>query len=41
VDEFLQRRGIGPDALDVDLSEFKTMFRKHRGAVKAILLNQQ
>ena len=41
VDEFLQRRCIGPDALDVDLSEFKTMFRKHRGAVKAILLNQQ
>ena len=41
VDEFLQRRGIGPDALDVGLSEFKTIFRKHRGAVKAILLNQQ
>jgi formamidopyrimidine-DNA glycosylase len=41
VDEFLQRRCIGPDALDVDLSEFKTIFRKHRGAVKAILLNQQ
>jgi len=41
VDEFLQRRCIGPDALDVDLSEFKTIFRKHRGTVKAILLNQQ
>ena len=41
VDEFLQRRCIGPDALDVGLSEFKTIFRKHRGAVKAILLNQQ
>jgi formamidopyrimidine-DNA glycosylase len=41
VDEFLQRRCIGPDALDIDLSEFKTIFRKHRGAVKAILLNQQ
>jgi len=37
----LQRRGIGPDALDVGLSEFKTIFRTHRGAVKAILLNQQ
>jgi len=41
VDEFLQRRCIGPDALDADLSEFKTIFRKPRGAVKAILLNQQ
>jgi formamidopyrimidine-DNA glycosylase len=41
LDEFLQRRGIGPDALDVGLSEFKTIFRMHRGAVKAILLNQQ
>jgi formamidopyrimidine-DNA glycosylase len=41
VAEFLQRRCIGPDALDIDLSEFKTIFRKHRGAVKAILLNQQ
>ena len=41
VDEFLQRRCIGPDALDLGLSEFKTIFRTHRGAVKAILLNQQ
>jgi formamidopyrimidine-DNA glycosylase len=39
--EFLQRRGIGPDALDVGLSDFKTIFRTHRGAVKAILLNQK
>src|SRR5439155_25660216 len=41
MDEFLQRRGIGPDALDVGLSEFKTIFRMHRGAVKAILLKQK
>lgn len=41
VDEFLQRRGIGPDALDVGLSQFKAILGKHRGAVKAILLNQQ
>ena len=25
VDEFLQRRGIGPDALEIGLSEFKAM----------------
>jgi formamidopyrimidine-DNA glycosylase len=41
VGEFLQRRGIGPDALDVGLSEFKKIFRKHYGALKAILLNQR
>ena len=41
VDEFLQRRGIGRDALEIGLSEFKRIFRTHRGAVKAILLNQQ
>jgi formamidopyrimidine-DNA glycosylase len=41
VDEFLQIRGIGPDALEITLSEFKLIFGKHRGAVKAILLNQQ
>jgi formamidopyrimidine-DNA glycosylase len=41
VDEFLRKRGIGPDALDINVSQFKTMFRTHRGAVKTILLNQQ
>jgi formamidopyrimidine-DNA glycosylase len=41
VDEFLQIRGLGPDALDVSLSLFKAIVGKHRGAVKAILLNQQ
>ena len=41
VDEFLRNRDIGPDALDISLSQFKTILRKHRGAVKAILLNQK
>jgi formamidopyrimidine-DNA glycosylase len=41
VDEFLQRRRIGPDALQVGLSEFKRIFQTHRSAVKAILLNQR
>ena len=40
-DEFLKRRGLGPDALDVRLSEFKAILRKHRGTVKTILLNQK
>ena len=41
VDEFLTNRGIGPDALDISLSQFKTILGKHRGAVKSILLNQK
>ena len=41
VDDFLRKRGIGPDALDSNVSQFKTIFRTHRGSVKTILLNQQ
>jgi formamidopyrimidine-DNA glycosylase len=41
VDEFLQTRGLGPDALGISPSQFKAILGKHRGAVKAILLNQQ
>jgi len=41
VDEFLHTRGLGPDALEISLSQFKAILGKHRGAVKAILLNQQ
>ena len=41
IDEFLQTRGLGPDALGISLSQFKATVGKHRGALKAILLNQQ
>ena len=41
VDEFLRKRGLGPDALHVDLAQFKNIFGNHRGAVKSILLNQK
>ncbi len=41
VDEFLKKRGIGPDALDIGFPEFKSILRKHGGGVKAILLNQK
>jgi formamidopyrimidine-DNA glycosylase len=41
VNEFLQRRGPGPDALEISFSQFKAIVRKHRGAVKAILVNQK
>jgi formamidopyrimidine-DNA glycosylase len=41
VDEFLQTRCLGPDALEISSAQFKATFGKHRGAVKVILLNQQ
>jgi formamidopyrimidine-DNA glycosylase len=41
VDEFLKKRALGPDALDINLSQFKAIFEKHRAAVKTILLNQK
>jgi formamidopyrimidine-DNA glycosylase len=41
VDDFLKQRGLGPDALGVDLAQFKNILAKHRGAVKTILLNQK
>ena len=41
VDEFLKKRALGRDALDISLPQFKEIFGKHRGAVKTILLNQK
>lgn len=41
VDEFLKKRELGPDALDVDLPELKKVLAKHRGAVKSVLMNQR
>ena len=41
VDEFLKKRALGRDALEISLPQFKEIFGKHRGAVKTILLNQK
>ena len=41
VDEFLKKRALGPDALQIELGEFRKILGKHRGAVKSILMNQQ
>jgi formamidopyrimidine-DNA glycosylase len=41
VDEFLKKRALGPDALDISLSQFREILGKHHGAVKSILLNQK
>jgi formamidopyrimidine-DNA glycosylase len=41
VDEFLKKRALGPDALEIDLGDFRKILGKHRGAVKSVLMNQQ
>jgi formamidopyrimidine-DNA glycosylase len=41
VDEFLRKHSLGPDALEIDLEEFRKLFGKRRGAVKSVLLNQR
>jgi len=41
IDGFLRNRALGPDALDITLSQFTEILGKHRGLVKSILLNQK
>ena len=41
VDEFLKKRALGPDALKIDLQEFRKILRKRQGAVKSVLLHQR
>jgi formamidopyrimidine-DNA glycosylase len=41
IDKFLRERAVGPDALKISFPQFRDIFGKHRGAVKAILLNQK
>lgn len=41
VNQFLQKRGLGPDALEISRTQFTQTLRSHRGAVKSILLNQK
>jgi len=37
---FLERSGLGPDALDLTLEEFKKILRGRRRAIKALLMDQ-
>ena len=41
IDEFLKEHALGPDALKIDLREFRKILGKRRGAVKSVLLNQR
>jgi len=40
LDEFLQTRGLGPDALEISSPQFKAIVGKHRGAVKQFCLTK-
>jgi formamidopyrimidine-DNA glycosylase len=41
INEFLKKRSLGPDSLDVSLKQFEDILRRHRGSVKSILMNQR
>lgn len=41
VDRFVDRRGLGPDALGIDLDAFRERIDGRRGTIKATLMNQE
>src|SRR5437764_10512595 len=41
VNKFLKNRALGPDALDITLSQSREILGRHHGSVKTILLNQK
>jgi formamidopyrimidine-DNA glycosylase len=41
VDEYLKKRALGPDALNLDLGKFRKILGERRGAAKSILMNQK
>ncbi len=40
MDEFIRKKDLGPDALDVGRSAFEEALSGHRGAIKSTLMNQ-
>ncbi|MBI4813961.1 MAG: Fpg/Nei family DNA glycosylase [Methanobacterium sp.] len=39
-DEFIEKRRLGPDALEVNFEDFQEIFRDRKGMIKPLLLNQ-
>jgi formamidopyrimidine-DNA glycosylase len=39
-DEFITRRRLGPDALDVNFNDFQNIFKSRKGMIKPLLINQ-
>jgi formamidopyrimidine-DNA glycosylase len=40
LDEFIQKKRLGPDALEVSFKDFKEIFYRRKGMMKPLLLNQ-
>ncbi len=40
-DEYIERAGLGPDAVEVDLEGFKSIMAGTRGGIKSALMNQE
>lgn len=41
IPDFINKKHLGPDALEIDLSSFKKLFLKRKGHIKPLLMNQQ
>ncbi len=41
IDEFLKNNELGPDALSLDIDDFRQIFESGRGSVKSTLMNQK
>lgn len=41
ISDFINKKHLGPDALEIDLHTFKKLLQKRKGHVKPLLMNQQ
>ncbi len=39
-DQFIRKKNLGPDALEIDYETFKRLFKNRKGHIKPLLLNQ-
>ncbi len=40
MEDFIEKKKLGPDALEIDFKTFKEIFEKRRGAIKSALMDQ-
>ncbi len=41
ISDFINKKNLGPDALEIDLPSFKKLLQKRKGQIKPLLMNQQ
>lgn len=41
ISDFINKKNLGPDALEISLSSFKKLFQRKSGYIKPLLMNQQ